>query len=388
MSYGVNTVLVVVDRFSKYAHFLALRHPFTAMTVAQVFVKEIIKLHGFPTSIISDRDRIFLSSFWKEIFRLQGTNLKRSTSYHPQTDGQTEIVNKALETYLRCFAGGQPKSWSKWLHWAEFSYNTSTHMSTKLTPFKVLYGRDPPVVNRLGKGHSPVDSVEAILMERDAMLEDLHMNLLKAQQTMKANADKKRRDDSLTVGEKVYVKLQPYRQQTVVRRPCEKLAAKFYGPFEVLERIGQVAYRLQLPETSKVHPVFHISQLKRAIGTLPSSITIPDQFNSEVEFVTEPEVLVDVRQLQQGNKPVMEVLIKWKGLPFFEATWEEARSFAERFPGFHLEDKVRLWRPGNVMNGKGSQTLISYARKGKKGNAGGKGKEVLSGETEGQNGHY
>lgn len=238
MSYGVNTVLVVVDRFSKYAHFVALRHPFTAITVAQVFVKEIVKLHGFPTSIISDRDRIFLSNFWKEIFRLQGTSLKRSTSYHPQTDGQTKIVNKALETYLRCFAGGDPKSWSKWLHWAEFSYNTSTHVSTKLTPFKVLYGRDPPEVNRLGKWHSPVDSVEAILMERDAMLDDLHMNLLKAQQTMKNNADKKRRDDSFQVGEKVYVKLQPYRQHTVARRPCEKLAARFFGPFEVLERIG------------------------------------------------------------------------------------------------------------------------------------------------------
>lgn len=182
VSHGVDTILVVVDQFSKYAHFLTLRHPFTALTVATIFIKEIVKLHDFPKSIVSDRDRIFLSTFWRELFRVHGTSLKRSTSYHPQIDGQTEIVNKALETYLRCFIGGKPKSWSKWMHWADFSYNTSIHMSTKLTPFKVVYGRDPPMITRLGRGQSPVDSVEATLQERDAILDDLQTNLLKAQQ--------------------------------------------------------------------------------------------------------------------------------------------------------------------------------------------------------------
>lgn len=189
ISNGIDTVLVVVDRLTKYAHFLGLKHPFDALKVANLFVKEVVRLHGFPSSIISDRDRIFLSAFWTELFKMHGTELKKSTSYHPQTDGQSEIVNKGLETYLRCFIGGKPKSWAKWLHWAEFSYNTSPHTSTKISPFKALYGRDPPHLLKFDTGQAVVGSVEELLQERDAILDDLRFNLIRAQQTMKQSAD-------------------------------------------------------------------------------------------------------------------------------------------------------------------------------------------------------
>lgn len=140
---GYEAILAVVDRLSKYSHFIPLKHPFTACSIATNFAKEVVRLHGIPESILSDRDPLFVSHFWKELFQLLGTVLKMSSSYHPQTYGQTKVVNKCLEAYLRCFVSEQPKSWSHWLPWAELWYNTTFHVSTGFTPFS----------NCIWKGH-------------------------------------------------------------------------------------------------------------------------------------------------------------------------------------------------------------------------------------------
>jgi len=116
----VNCILVVVDSFTKYAHFLALSHPFTAAGVAKVFLDQIYRLHGMPTASISDRDRIFTSKFWSELFRLADVKLQMSSSYHPQSDGQTERLNQSMETFLHCFVNACPSKWSNWLSQAEF----------------------------------------------------------------------------------------------------------------------------------------------------------------------------------------------------------------------------------------------------------------------------
>ena len=204
-------ILVVVDRLSKYAHFIPLKHPYTARSVAKKFCKKIVKLHGLPLSIVSDRDPIFMSNFWREIFKLQGTKLKMSTAYHPESDGQTKVVNKCLETYLRCFIADQPRTWVTWIHWAEYWYNTTYHASTGKTPFEVVYGRLPPRLTRWVQGETRVASVQQDLMDRDEALKQLKIQLVKAQERMKSQADKKRSDRSFMCGEWVFVKLRAHR---------------------------------------------------------------------------------------------------------------------------------------------------------------------------------
>jgi len=138
-----DVILVVIDKFTKYAHFVPLSHPFTAMTVAQAYMHNIYKLHGLPQAIISDRDCIFTGRVWQELFKLSDTQLLMSSSYHPQTDGQTERLNQCLEAFLRCTMHSCPKQWSKWLSLAEFWYNTTFQSALGKTPFEVLYGHSP-----------------------------------------------------------------------------------------------------------------------------------------------------------------------------------------------------------------------------------------------------
>jgi hypothetical protein len=138
-----DTILVVVDKFTKFGHFIPLKHPFTAATVAQLFLDNIYCHHSMPKVIISDRDKIFLSKFWQHVFSLADTTMNMSSSYHPQTDRQTEQLNQCLETYLRCFVHAQPKQWSKWLSLAAYWYNTSFHSALGRSPFEVMYGRQP-----------------------------------------------------------------------------------------------------------------------------------------------------------------------------------------------------------------------------------------------------
>jgi transposase InsO family protein len=138
--HGKSVIFTIVDRFSKYAHFIALSHPYSAASVARMFFDGIVRLHGFPNSIVSDRDPVFTSHMWQDLFKMAGVQLRLSTTFHPQTDGQSEVVNKVIAICLRCAIGDRPRAWADWLSWAEYCYNTSFHSVLRTTPFQVVYG--------------------------------------------------------------------------------------------------------------------------------------------------------------------------------------------------------------------------------------------------------
>jgi hypothetical protein len=311
--------LVVVDKFSRYAHFVTLAHPFTALQVATTYLNNIFKLHGLPNVMISDRDKVFTSNVWQELFKLVGTDLRMSSAYHPQTDGQTERVNQCLETYLRCFVHTCPTKWSQWLALAEYWYNTSYHSSLGNSPFMVLYGHEPR--------HFGIDISQAYtsndlndwLQERALMQSLVRQHLVRAQNKMKAQVDKHRSQRSFTHGDSVYLKAQPYVQTSLAPRSSNKLAFRFFGPFTILERIGQSAYRLQLPPDCLIHPVFHVSQLKKVIP--PATIVsaeLPDITN---QMQVPQEILG--RRLHQHNDTM---------IPQALSTWEDEEPLRQRFP--------------------------------------------------------
>jgi hypothetical protein len=191
-SQGYSVILVVVDKLTKFAHFLPVKHPYTTTSIAQIFMDNIVKLHGLPSLIVTNRDTIFLSHFWKELFKLYRVNLQLSTSYHPQSDGQTERVNQCLEMYLRCSVQDSPTTWKAWLSLAELWYNSSYHTALGCSPFKALYGYEPNigVVPLVPPDTSPIvaDTIE----NRELQLQALKNNLARAQNRMKLIADRKR----------------------------------------------------------------------------------------------------------------------------------------------------------------------------------------------------
>ncbi len=333
-SEGKDIILVVVDKFTKYAHFLSLAHPYTASDVAKLFFDSIYKLHGLPEGIISDRDKIFTSQFWQDLFRFMGVKLQLSTAYHPQSDGQTERVNRCLETYLRCMCFERPRHWHKWLTLAEWWYNSTHHSSLGMSPFHALYGYPPPTNLVLNVNQELHASVEDWRVERERMMQVLRERLQEAQNRMKQNADKKRVDKVYSVGDMVYLKLQPYRQNSVVMRKSLKLTSRYFGPYEVLERIGPVAYRLSLPEGSKIHPVFHVSQLKRGVQRQEQLSNTEPVAGPEGAVLAQPEHILARRLVPKGNRAVSQVLVTWSNLRPEDATWEDYWKLKHRYPGF------------------------------------------------------
>ncbi|KAM2418624.1 hypothetical protein ACFX1W_025288 [Malus domestica] len=327
---GCGSIFVVVDRFTKYATFIPAPVECTAEVAARLFLKHVVKYWGVPRSIVSDRDARFTGRFWKELFKLLGSKLDFSTAFHPQTDGQTERVNALLETYLRHYVSANQRDWAKLLDVAQFSYNLQRSESTGKSPFELAIGQQPLTPNTVVTGYTG-NSPAAFKTAKEWQLahELARAHLEKASKKMKKWADRKRMNVEFQTGDQVFVKLNASQHKST-RGLHKSLLRKYEGPFPIIKKVGKAAYVVELPPRLKFHPVFHVSNLKpyHADDEEPSrgeSHRAPplmtEAFDKEVESIEAKRVVVRPRQPKH-----VEYFVKWKGLPYSEATWEKETS--------------------------------------------------------------
>ncbi|GKB30193.1 putative reverse transcriptase domain-containing protein [Tanacetum coccineum] len=255
---GFNSIWVIVDRLTKFAHFLPMKETDSIEKLTRLYMKEIVARHGILVSIISDHDSHFTLRVWQSLHKALGTQLNLSTPYHPQTDGQIERTIQTLEDMLRACVIDFRNGWDRHLPLVEFSYNNSYHTSIKAAPFEALYGRNcrSPVC-WAEVGEAQLTGPE-IIHETTEKIFKIRDRMHAARDRKKSYADKRRRPLEFEVGDKVMLKVAPWKG--VMRfRKHGKLNPRYIGPFRIIERISPVAYRLELPqELSRVHNVFHV----------------------------------------------------------------------------------------------------------------------------------
>nr|GEW52678.1 putative reverse transcriptase domain-containing protein [Tanacetum cinerariifolium] len=291
---GQDTILVIVDRLTKSAHFLPMREDDTLEKLTRQYLKEVVSKHGVPVSIISDRDGKFTSHFWKSLNKALGTRLDMSTAYHPETDGQSKRTIQTLKDMLRECVLDFGKGWDKHLPLVEFSYNNSYHTSIKAALFEALYGR---------KCRSPICWAEVgdrqltgpeIIHETTKKIVQIKSRIQAARDRQKSYTDIRRKPLEFQVGDKVMLKVSPWKG-VILFGKRGKLNPRYIGPFKISARVGTVACRLELPEQlSIVHSTFHVSKLKKCMTDEPLAIPLDEiQVDDKLNFIEEPVEIMD-----------------------------------------------------------------------------------------------
>lgn len=329
ISDSYDSILTVIDRFSKMVHFIPCSESSTSMDLAKIYLNHVFKLHGLPKSIISDRGPIFVSKFWTELLKLLSVKSIKSSAYHPQTDGQTERANGVVETYLRFFMNDNQDNWARLLPLAEFAINNSIHTSTKLSPFYANYGFDPffsPLLEL--PSDSPSASFNVALMKK--IYEQLRSNLLEAQNSMiKFHNIKRKLTPPFSVDDLVWLSSKHIK----LKIPSRKLGPKKCGPFRISQVINNVAYRLDLPPEWRIYNVFHISLLEKYFPSRRKPEDYPKAFppaDSEYEV----SAIIDSR-LRNGK---VEYLLDWHNYGPEDRSWtvlDNPILFTDLLTNFH-----------------------------------------------------
>eukprot|EP00253_Pinus_taeda_P019164 PITA_19164 len=314
-----DSIMVVVDKLSKAAHFIPVHSTYKVVQIAHLFMKNVFRLHGLPKVIISDRDVKFTSTFWRMLFAELGNQLNFSTAYHPQTDGQTERVNQVLEDMLRVYVMTKPTQWEEYLHLVEFAYNNRYHTSTQLSPFEVLYGRKCRTPSSWGGPEDKLSLGPEMLKEMEDMVKK--------------------------IGDHVFVRIQA-RRSTLQWSRCAKLAPRYFGPFQILARVGPVAYQLALPSHIRIHNVFHVSVLKKYVYDPKHVIKWQDvRVEPEGEVLVEPQSILDRREVRLRKRVITQIKVLWQHYGPEEATWEDEeimrKVYSDLFNGNRHRDDVQ-----------------------------------------------
>jgi len=329
---GHDTIWVIVDRLTKSAHFLAMNLRMSMAKLAQLYVKEIVRLHGVPSSIVSDRDPRFISRFWQTLQEALGTKLTMSSAYHPQTDGQSERTIQSLEDLLRTCILDHLGAWDEVLPLIEFTYNNSFHASIGMAPYEALYGR---------RCRTPLcwyQDGEAVLVgpelleqttEKVRMVRD---RMLASQSRQKAYADRRRRPLEFAAGDHVFLRvIQTTGVGTALR--SRKLSPKFLGPYQITRRIRPVAYEIALPpQLANLHPLFHVSQLRKYVFDLAHMLEAEDiQIREDLTVEVPPIALEDSKVEERRGKTVSLVKVIWDWRTG-DSTWELEEDMRKSHP--------------------------------------------------------
>jgi hypothetical protein len=334
-SAGHDWLLVVVDKFSKMIHLIACTVKSSAAQIAQLVYDNVIRLHGFPESIISDRDTRFTSNFWRALWDLSGTKLRMSSSYHPQSDGQTEVVNRGVQDMLKAYVSDTRNDWDQHLTAMEIAVNSSRHASTGYTPHFLNHGQEMRLPFGIALKKAESTNVPAAGMSMKGMAahdETARSRLIEAQQKQKSYADAHRRDEVYQINDQVLLRTDH------IRGHPYKLEGRYFGPFAVIAA-GPVNVTLALPADMKMHANVHVEKVKRYTpsvgqwvgrvqGDRPPPVLSEGEGEPEWEVeaiagksIRREEVKVGSRKVR---KDVIRYLVYWKGYPVEDATWEPA----------------------------------------------------------------
>lgn len=333
-----DSIWVIVDRLTKSAHFIPVRTNYNVAKLAEIYVGEIVRLHGVPSSIVSDRDPKFTSHFWGALQKALGTELGLSSAYHPQTDGQTERTIQTLEDMLRACVLDDRGSWDTLLPLVEFTYNNSYHASIGMAPYEALYGRKCQTPLCWYKDGESMLVGPELVQQTTEKVKIIQERMKTSQSRQKSYADRRRKPLEFQEGDHVFLRVTP---TTGVGRvlKSKKLTPKFIGPYQILRRVGSLAYQIALPPNlTGLHDVFHVSQLRRYMAD-SSHVIAPDdvQLKENLSFEVPPMSIGDRSVKYLRGKEIRLVKVIWNQATG-DATWEREDKMRELHPTLFLDD--------------------------------------------------